>query len=907
MKKIGLLTVAIGFLGIIAAGTAAQAGIFGDGYSLKVTKNDRETRVSIKIKIDDFQLSTKRVQGVPYTIPVIADAGYAGAPGEPYLPIIGHFIQISDTQRAELSMTELKTAEYFLDSEILPVQDDQEPVDVNRITSYDETAYSSSHILPEKTVFISKPMILRDVRVVQLGYCPVRYDPVRNSIMLIEEAEVHLTMQGPDDVNVKTVNRGITPSWKKLYEAVVINFERGSNDRTGELEHYLLVMPDEYESRCQAFIHWKEEQGYIVDILRLSEIDDNPTTYQVKTAIRDIYESASQPSYMILFGNHNNFPLAESYDNYMPGWYTDDVYYTLMEGDDFLPDICSSRIPAETPNGASVILNRDLYWELTPNLDNEEYYKSALMACSGLYQSQQTVKEQNAVRLTDYLDYESIHTMYDWTGQSLSQVKSWINDGVSIINYRGEGWQSGWNPGHAYSFHYDDVWTLQNEDRFPIITSVGCGVSMFGDGSTCFSEAWILLGDMITVRGAAAIYGPSWNTRTTFNNWMDRGIYRGFAYHDVNQLGMACLYGKLYMYNHFPEPQNQGYNETHIRQYVLFGAPDIWWRTELPREPLVGLTFYPGSSRPAVWVRQGHNKHICPNALLSVMLEDDRRTFFTDHGGGHSITIYGIWEEEGFDLTVSGFNLLPYQTFIELPWQLNPDRNLIITEIKPDIPTTGSQGDMVELYNNGDADIDLHRWIMTDLDGYDAVIIQDHAILQPQKIAVIEFVGPNGQETIQETDYGFRITSTALPCFSSLEDQAVLRSPTGIPVDSIVWTDKTGQSATNEALDMSRLTPPTAPYDAMDEEAWWSAPDEISQMTYENYAVDWSEFAGNGGPGSIQRIYQPVNALTDPAALPDDRYDSKDDFIVSSSDSFGQYGAANNRLRPGSFLRVDSK
>ncbi len=58
-------------------------------------------------------------------------------------------------------------------------------------------------------------------------------------------------------------------------------------------------------------------------------------------------------------------------------------------------------------------------------------------------------------------------------------------------------------------------------------------------------------------------------------------------------------------------------------------------------------------------------------------------------------------------------------------------------------------------------------------------------------IAVIEFVGYDGMESITATGYGLAITSRAEPGLSSEEDQVVLRNTNGRVRDSLCYHNGT--------------------------------------------------------------------------------------------------------------------
>ncbi len=350
------------------------------------------------------------------------------------------------------------------------------------------------------------------------------------------------------------------------------------------------------------------------------------------------------------------------------------------------------------------------------------------MSCSGLYESQQITKEQTAERLFTNLDYNTIHTMYDWTiGGSELQVSAWINQGISILNYRGEGWSSGWNPGHATGWHYDRVYALTNTNMLPVVTSIGCGVAMFS-ASECFGHSWMVHGTPSAHKGAVAFMGPTYNTRTTINNWIDRGIYRGFCYHSITRSSQAFNYGKMYAHDHFlGTPYMDNDIPTHLREYVLFGNPDLWWRTDQPRQAGIFTAWSPDSDRDGIVVIDAMGKRVA-NAQVSFLKDTERRVYVTNDSGGCRVYMRDV--DQPIPVTVTGWNLIPvFSTY--LPQQDGQDGDVLISEVKPDVEMTGIAGDKVELYNNGLTAVNIAGWTIGDLDGFDIPITMNDAILEP--------------------------------------------------------------------------------------------------------------------------------------------------------------------------------
>lgn len=872
---------------------ALSMRIRDEGFVLSPVKNELEQEVVIRIDVPDLSLETVTVGGETYCRFILDEAGTTLTPGEPMVPIIGKSYQISPSLAPSASVRILSTREIDLPAPVLPAQPDTAPADVRRVDVLSQNVYSLDHWYPENTIISYDPEILRDVRLLPIAYFPVQVNPVQGKARIIEAAEIVIEMTDAPSVNVRQQLGPYSPSFDQLYRAYIPNYRNPHREvmdaSMGEGEYYLFIMPDEYLARCQGFFTWKEQQGFKIDVILLSEIG-GMTPEHVKSAIMNKYFSAECPTYASIIGNASNFPLYESYDSYMGGYFADDLYYSQMEGDDYQADFFLSRYPVANPDELTVILSKIMYYETDPIPGEVGYYKTALMACSGLYSSQQLTKEQTADRLTVNLDYDTIYTMYDWSvGGSENQVAQWIDQGVSIINYRGEGWSSGWNPGHITGWHYDRVYALQNNFMVPVVTSIGCGVAMF-DAGECFGHAWMVHGSPSVPKGAVAFMGPTYNTRTTINNWIDRGIYRGFCYHDITRSSPAFNYGKMYSHDHFlGTPYMDNDVPTHMREYVLFGNPDLWWRTDIPRTAEIYTAWSPASERDGIVVIDAEGKKV-PNAQVSFLKDSQRRVYVTNSGGGCRVYMRDV--SAPIPCTLTGWNLLPVFTTYQ-PQEQGDDGALLISELKPDIETTGTAGDIVELYNDDIAGVNLRGWTVGDLDGYDIpFLMENDAVLEPGGIAVIEFVGFDGFETVTATDYGWYITSRAQLGLSALEDNVVLRNTEGRVRDSLCYHNGSGIGSTDVAYDQSKLTQPGSPL-SMGSGGWWTGPDVVSKEDYETLAIDWSVYAGIGGTGSIKRVQVPGTG----------EFDDPSYFFVSGPDSFGSVSFSNRATRIGQTIQ----
>lgn len=821
----------------------------GDAVHFQVVENGIESLVAIDCSVGDDVLSA-----------------LAGA---------GLLIRISDTLTPDVSIEPLSVRRIKLDSlEVARRVLEAAGIDTAVLSEDVSDPAVPEQRLPGESLTVGEPMIMRSIRVVPVRICPVQVDIAKRELVVMQAARIRVRMLQEDTRNVLLDPPVITRTFDGYYRASVVNYEYDRDRLDRNPETYLVFTPDEYESRLQGWMAWKEAEGFRMEILRKSSLPAWPSPADLRNALLAHYTGPNPPVFVLFVGDEYSTPIMLTYDPTHPGDYADDLFFSTLAGDDLLPEFFLGRLPAENVDEVTVMINKIMEYELNPNVNDAGMWSRSIMAASSLEPTQIDTKEQTRERLETYCGHTDVLTYYyDWDDAKIQALMADIDLGISVINYRGEGWRKGWNPQHEYWFDYDDVYMLRNSHRTPYVSSIGCGVNLYNTDDDCWGHSLMAHGSATVPMGAVAVVGPTWNTHTTYNNWMDRGMYRGYCLWDVIRSGPMMDYGKAYVIQTFPLPEDEVYVDQTCRTYLLFGTPDMWVRMSYPHTVVPGLA-YAGNGMSRYLALRDTGGSLVANAQVSWTANGQRHVDVSDEAGGVLISETSI-PDDHLRFVVTGRNLVPYSG--TLAWAVDePDGSVIITEVKPDIATTGTEGDMVELFNPQSYAIDLNGWILSDLDGYDTPFVHSSAVLQPQQIAVVEFVGPVAlEEAVIPQPYGLLIRSLEIPDFSSLEDVVVLRDPLGWIVDSMAYHDNSGTSSTDLAWDMTYIAGPNSPFEVR-EGGWWNAPDIVTAEEYEQYAIDWSPFAGMGGDGSLQRAT---------VSFPD----SRDDWTIAVDTSFGFY------------------
>ncbi len=304
--------------------------------------------------------------------------------------------------------------------------------------------------------------------------------------------------------------------------------------------------------------------------------------------------------------------------------------------------------------------NKFIKYEKEPYTTNSDWFKKGICCSNDAYASQIGTKRFTAERMLMDGGFNSVDTMMSDPGctYSVSDVVNAINEGRSFLNYRGEGWSSGWWAS-CTPMHTPDVSNLANGQKLTFVTSIGCGVAMFGSGGgNSFGEEWLELGTISSPKGACAFIGPTGNTHTTYNNKIDKGIYIGMFQEGMDTPGQALLRGKLYMYNVFG---SDPYVEDHYKLHCTLGDPSIHIWKDVPQAITVN---YPesipfGNNTVEFTVTHNSTGQAVSDALVCVTGESLFTTSYTDEFGKAYIDI-DILELETLNVTVRGGNVIPF-------------------------------------------------------------------------------------------------------------------------------------------------------------------------------------------------------------------------------------------------------
>jgi hypothetical protein len=619
----------------------------------------------IKIDISGFDVSEFYSGNKLYqSIDLLSDAS-ASQVGAPDLPYISSVLAIPDHAGVSVEVIETSSLQTFHNINLPPCRASWFEGKPETAYLENESIYSSPDVFPNSMASVGTPAIFRDFRIVRLSLYPIRYIPSKKELQVTSSITVKISYNSEKSVNLKTKQtKSIAPSFAKIYESFILNYKSAlSNlyygDENGR-DVLLAIMPDSYVSTFQPYADWKRQSGIDVHITTFSDIGANASDATIiKNHITDAYHNWEfPPTYVLLIGDDGIFPKKTVTYDYS---FASEDYFVEIDGNDYFPEMMIGRFPVQSANTLNVCTTKAMNYEKNPYTANTAWFKKGVCCSNDQYVSQIETKRFTADVMIQDGGFTSVDTLMSKQPCTIdvSDVIQVINDGRSFLNYRGEGWSTGWWA-TCTPMVVSDISSLNNGTKLTFVTSIGCGVAMFdASGGNCFGEEWLKLGTVSSPRGAVAFVGPTSNTHTQYNNKIDKGIYIGMFREGLETPGQALLRGKLYMYNSYG---NDAWMEYQYRVFTVLGDPSvhIWKQVPLAINVSHPASVTIGYNQPQITVNYNATGLPVNHAQVTITGPNVFASGFTDSTGNVIIGITPL-TLDSLTVTVRGGDVIPYQ------------------------------------------------------------------------------------------------------------------------------------------------------------------------------------------------------------------------------------------------------
>jgi hypothetical protein len=688
------------------------------GSAPKVTLLSQDASGAVmQITLPGFSINTFETDGKDYQRINISGETYTNEAGLPEVPYLAEVLAVPDNASIEVEIIATGEVKTFKEITLAPARESWWEGAPETPYQQDRAAYATDAFYPAVAAQTEAPAVFRDFRIVRVSMFPFRYNAAKKELQVATTMIVRVKFGNGEVINPKISSRKpIAPSFGKIYRSFIFNYEQVLNELYGGREEghelMLCIMPDEFTTSFQIFADWKRQSGTDIHITKFSDINANSNNADIiRNHISDAwYNWETPPTYVLIVGDAGVFPYKiVSYPDYS---FPNEDFFVEVEGDDYFPEMMIGRFTNQGDYRMQVIINKNLLYETAPYTDDPTWFRKGTCCSNNEYDSQvETKRFTTDLMLNDgnFLLVDTLMSDGNGWGYNCSMdeddIINAINNGRSFLNYRGEGWYSGWQAS-CYSFTVNDVSSLSNGQKFTFVTSIGCGVTGFhSNGGNCFGEEWVQMGSTTAPRGGIAILGPTSNTHTTYNNRIDKGIYEGMFREGMETPGQALLRGKLYMYNVFG---NEYYVEYHYKVFTTLGDPSvhIWKDTPLAVSVVHPEMIPVGNNELAIAITHTGTGLPVNHAQVTITSPDIFVSAYSDSTGTAHLNLMPF-TEGALTITVRGGNVIPYQGTINV---IQPDE-LVEPEGAPEVTDTNGNGD--GLVNPGEEcsfSIDLKNW-----------------------------------------------------------------------------------------------------------------------------------------------------------------------------------------------------
>ncbi len=671
------------FLLLVTVGAnASQYSQETAGWTLTAQENAGDG-ILLQFELTEYQL-VRTEAGVRIEIPGL------NATGTDPLPLISTWLELPAT--APVSLEQLSAVTVGMPAcTPAPVLTGSDRWDAGDESRYEDTGFQAAW-WPQATR-MTTPAIMRDRRIVQISIAPFRLAADGHTLLRSDRLELFVSFNGEDCSNCNQL-LSTHPSRiaEQQFSRLLLNYRPAQqNARDIPRGGYVIFFPEPARELLYPLIDWKRQLGWAIDTVCTTP--DDMDYNDIKNYLQTRWDLGNSFDFVLLVGDKDLYPQSMPLDAFFingtsysePEWNYQDVTdhpYSLLAGNDFLPEVYVGRLSVDTASQLQTVVNKILRYErdiILPE-DDPNWPDRALMVCDWwLAWSRREVMRQVRDDLLEngYTTVDSVYSHY-YNPLPASSIYPAVNDGLSYINYRGFGHRYAWV---TPFFTSDDIQSgIHNYDKLPVVTSIVCGGGDFASYGTdpCFGEKWLRHGTANQLKGAVGFIGPSeLDTHTRWNNTIDLGIYQGVVQERLEYLGQLLTRGKLELYFNNPDWHSPGgpANSVHFyfHAYNLLGDPGMILITGTPVSPEVQYPALVHLEQSQVPVQvQLPSEVTQANVTLYDEETDEAFSAWTDEAGLALVDIpAGV--ERTWTITVSGYGLIPVQnSILQSGWQLNP-------------------------------------------------------------------------------------------------------------------------------------------------------------------------------------------------------------------------------------------
>ncbi len=245
-----------------------------------------------------------------------------------------------------------------------------------------------------------------------------------------------------------------------------------------------------------------------------------------------------------------------------------DFWYTLLEGEDEIPDICIGRLPARTPEQLKVVIDKIIDHETRAV---EDKWHNRLLFVGGNTMVFRSKGMALAGRVPPAWSPAMLFTTTDpgrtpdpFFGNT-PELLDFIDEGCAVIGFHGHGGGAIWSDDGLLGL--EDVASLNNRGRYPLILSMTCFTGAFEQPvGENLAETMLFAPE----KGTMAFFGAG-GYGWLENDDMLQGAIMSCLYENPEAtLGELLTAGKI---RYFCQYFGSDIARAEVNQYTIFGDP----------------------------------------------------------------------------------------------------------------------------------------------------------------------------------------------------------------------------------------------------------------------------------------------------------------------------------------------
>ena len=542
--------------------------------------------------------------------------------GEPELPLFSFHYAISNIENINIEYTVLDY-EIIENINLYPSQG----LDNNGLLVKNTDLYKSNSKYPLENIQHNKSS-LRGYEMLSISFVPFEYNFDSKELKVFKQVDIRINQIERNNIDVNN-NTPRSLIFENMYRNMIINEDvLLDNNRSIQKPSILYicggnVATSDYDSFFKPLVEWRRKQGYIVNVASISETGTSTTS--IKNYISNAYYNwENPPEFVCLVGDASGSIDVNTYNatGGGGGWGGSTAYgegdfpYTLLEGNDILPDMIIGRMSVSNTGELYTVVNKIIGYEKNYSGDTDWMSNAALVGDpydSGI--STVITNEYINTIMDIHGGITDISTMYSGSGFD-TFMRDQINSGISYLNYRGF---------YGFSnFEQNDINALNNGFRLPFLTTLTCDTGSFAEDNSCITESLFRAGSVNSPKGAVAVIGTAQPyTHTAFNNMVTIGIYDGLFLHGAQTAGEALVYGQLALNEVYPQnPNDNVYLFSTWNNLMGDPSTHLWTATPTILDINHNSLFVQGSNNFQVSVNDDNGNPVS-NAIVSLYKIDD--------------------------------------------------------------------------------------------------------------------------------------------------------------------------------------------------------------------------------------------------------------------------------------------